>query len=85
MAAAKKKGKGKGPAPYNLEAMLRDAIEDKGWTCYAIGRDAGVSPTVVKRFLDGQSLTTTSLAKILDALNIRLAVVGAVKPKKKGT
>ncbi len=37
--------------PANLDEQLRQAIADSGLTHYAIGRDAGISPSVVDRFM----------------------------------
>jgi hypothetical protein len=74
----------KGPARYDFEAMLRESIEARCMTCYAIGQAAEVHPTVVSRFLAGGSITSSSMGKIVNALNIRYVEVGAVKIKTKG-
>lgn len=79
MASVKKKG----PARYDFEAMLRESIEARGMTCYAVGQAAEVHPTVVSRFLGGGSITSSSMSKIVDALNIRYVEVGTVKSKGK--
>lgn len=79
MASVKKKR----PARYDFEAMLRESIEARGMTCYAVGQASEVHPTVVSRFLAGGGITSTSMSKIVNALNIRYAEVGNVKGKGK--
>ena len=37
--------------PLDLADQLRQAIADSGLTHYSIGRDAGISPSVVDRFM----------------------------------
>jgi hypothetical protein len=72
----------KTPARYDFEVMLRESIESRGMTCYAVGQEAGVHPTIVSRFLAGGGITSSSMSKIVNALNIRYVEVGAVKKKR---
>jgi hypothetical protein len=37
--------------PANLDEQLRQAIADSGLTHYSLARDAGISPSVLDRFM----------------------------------
>jgi ribosome-binding protein aMBF1 (putative translation factor) len=78
--------KKKAPGRYDFETMLRESIESRGMTCYQIGQESGVHPTVISRFLKGPTgITSSSMSKIVNALNIRYVEVGTVKAKGKRT
>ena len=57
-----------------MDTTLRDAIRNSGLTHYRIGQMAGVSPTVIDRFISGArpDLRLSTAAKIADALGLEL-------------
>jgi Helix-turn-helix len=47
-------------------------------TSYALGRDAGVAPAVISRFLAGdRGLTMATADRVAEALGLRLVEVGS--------
>lgn len=66
----------KDPPRWGLSDQLREIIVSRGLTAYALGKAAGLAPTVVQRFLNREhSLTLTSADRIAAALGVRLAEV----------
>jgi transcriptional regulator with XRE-family HTH domain len=60
------------PAPM-ISEQLREAIRRRGLTAYKVAKDAGVSHTIVQRFLDGdRGLNLDSADKIARTLRLRL-------------
>jgi transcriptional regulator with XRE-family HTH domain len=60
------------PAP-TISEQLREAIRQRGLTAYKVAKDAGVSHTIVQRFLDGdRGLKLDSADKIARTLRLRL-------------
>jgi transcriptional regulator with XRE-family HTH domain len=56
-----------------ISEQLRDVIRRRGLTAYKVAKDAGVSHTIVQRFLDGdRGLKLDSADKIARALRLRL-------------
>ncbi|MGA2706428.1 MAG: helix-turn-helix transcriptional regulator [Isosphaeraceae bacterium] len=56
-----------------MSEQLRHAIRRRGLTAYKVAKDAGVSHTIVQRFLDGdRGLKLDSADKIARALRLRL-------------
>lgn len=77
----------KKPAPrenkHTLSRSLRDVIESRGLTAYALGQDSGVDATVIGRFLSGErDLRLGTADRIAAALGLRLVEVA--KPKGRG-
>ena len=65
--------------PERYADVLRRAIRDSGLTHYRIGKDAGVSPTILDRFMAGtRGLNLETASKIGMAIGLELA------PKAKG-
>ena len=53
--------------------VLRTAIRESGLTHYRIGKDAGVKPDQVARFVSGdRDLRFATAAKIMEALGLEL-------------
>lgn len=76
----KAKPKPKPPAPrpskHTLSYQLREVIEARGITAYALGQDAGVDPTVIGRFLAGErDLRLATADKLAQALGLRLVEI----------
>jgi transcriptional regulator with XRE-family HTH domain len=70
---------------HTLSAQLRDVIESRGLTSYALGRAAGVAPAVISRFVSGdRGLTMATADRVAEALGLRLVEVGSkgrVRPR----
>jgi hypothetical protein len=59
----------------DLTNSLRAAISRSGLTHYRIGLDAGVSPTVLDRFVHGKrDIRLTTAAKVCGVLGLELQV-----------
>jgi plasmid maintenance system antidote protein VapI len=59
--------------PRSVCDQLRDAIRDSGKTHYRIGKDAGLKPEIVARFVRGQrDITGQTFAKLAAALGLTL-------------
>lgn len=56
---------------YNAKRMAKD-ITRKGWQPVDLAREAGVAPSTVGRFLNGESQTARTAAKLADALGYDL-------------
>ena len=68
--------------PNDLGTRLREIIRGRGLTAYAVGRDAGIDPGMVQRFLTGQrDLRLGSAAKICATLGLRLVEGGRGRGK----
>jgi transcriptional regulator with XRE-family HTH domain len=66
-----------------LSKQLRDIIESRGMTAYALGQESGVDPTVIGRFLaDERDIRLGTADKLAAALGLRLVEVA--KPKGRG-
>ncbi len=78
----------KKPAPrenkHTLSRSLRDVIESREITPYALGKESGVDPTVISRFLSGErDLRLGTADKIAAALGLRLVEVARSKGRTK--
>lgn len=74
--------KKKAAVAYSLASEIKRAITSKGLTSYAVGQLAGVNPTLISRFLNGErGLTLASADKIIAGLGLRLVEDGKVKGK----
>ena len=68
---------------HTLSRQLRDVIESRGLTAYALGKQAEVDATVIGRFLSGErDLRMATADRIAAALGLRLVEVA--QPKGKG-
>jgi transcriptional regulator with XRE-family HTH domain len=71
-------------AKHTLSYQLREVIDARGLSAYAVGRDAGVDAAVVSRFLrEERGITLETADKIALALGLRL-VETAARPKGRG-
>jgi transcriptional regulator with XRE-family HTH domain len=62
---------------HSLSTQLKDIIESRGLTAYAVGRSAGVDPGVVQRFLSGErDIRLETADRIGAALGLRLVELG---------
>jgi hypothetical protein len=67
----------KEPEPVTVCDQLRAAIVESGKTHYRIGKDAGVKPEVVARFVGGmRDIRGETFAKIAAALGLELRKKG---------
>jgi hypothetical protein len=70
------------PAPrslsrHTLSGQLRDVIESRGLSAYALGKLAEVDPGVVSRFLTGErDIRMETADRLAVALGLRLVEVG---------
>src|SRR5262249_44516468 len=59
--------------PASIADVLRRAIVDQGYTAYALGRQTGVAPHVISKFLAGErGLNLETLERLASHLNLRL-------------
>ena len=73
-------GKARRPAPKpstpsarELPDQLRDAIAQRGVSCYQLGKAAQVDPSQIARFLSGErDITITTAGRLCTALQLRL-------------
>jgi hypothetical protein len=57
--------------------QLRDAIRNSGKTHYRVGKDAGIKPEIVARFVKGQrDITGRTLGKLAHTLGLELRRIG---------
>jgi len=69
---------------HTLSYQIREVIESRGITAYALGKEAGVDATVVGRFLSGErDLRLATADRIAAALGLRLVEVAA-RPRGRG-
>src|SRR3954469_18595559 len=61
----------------SISEQLRGAIVDRGLTAYRLGRETGIDPGLIQRFINGERDTRmkTPVARA-DALGLRLAESG---------
>jgi transcriptional regulator with XRE-family HTH domain len=85
--AKKPAPKKKREAPrQTIATQLRDLIESRGLTHYALGKLAEVSPAMISRFVSGErDLRFETAARLAAALNLRLVEVARVKGKGRST
>ena len=77
----------KPPAPrvdkHTLSYQIREVIEARGLTAYALGKESGVDATVVGRFMSGErDLRLATADKIAAALGLRL--IELARPRSRG-
>lgn len=66
----------------DLVEKMRDAIQQSGLTHYAIGKEAGIDPSVLDRFVSGErDIQLGTAAKITNVLGLALSSVK--KPGRK--
>ena len=72
-----------------LKAVAQQVVRlrrDRGWTQEQLAERADVSSRYLQRIERGrENLTLTTLAKIADALRIRVAELFATKPKRRAS
>jgi transcriptional regulator with XRE-family HTH domain len=68
-----------------IAEQLRDLINDRGLSGYALARSAGVNRSVVNRFLAGGGLTVDVLDAIAAALGLRLVETGRRGVPRRGS
>jgi len=65
------------PGKHGLRYQLREIVEARGLTAYALARRAGVDPGVVSRFLTGErDIRLETADRLAAALGLRLVEVG---------
>lgn len=71
-------GKARKAKPVGLADVLRAAITESGLTHYRIGKDSGVAPQIIDRFVSGErDLKLGTAEKLCEQLGLEL------KPKGK--
>jgi plasmid maintenance system antidote protein VapI len=66
----------KGKQPLTVCDQLRQAIDASGWTHYRVGKEAGIKPEIVARFVRGErDIRAETFAKIALALGLELTPV----------
>ncbi len=56
-----------------ITAQLKDAIRDSGRTHYDIGKEAGINPSQIDRFMSGdRGLHLKTAEKIIEVLGLEL-------------
>lgn len=72
-----------------IDKQLRQAIKRSGLTHYRIGKMAGVTPTMIDKFVAGRDVSLTTAAKLAAALALELTPAAqassATGAKRKGT
>jgi plasmid maintenance system antidote protein VapI len=67
-------------APPTVCDLLREAIRESGKTHYRVGKDAGIKPEIVTRFVRGErDITGKTFAKLATALGLTLVPAGERK------
>ncbi len=65
------------PGKHGLRYQLREIVEARGLTAYALGKRAGVDPGVVSRFLTGErDIRLETADRLAAVLGLRLVEVG---------
>ena len=71
-------------AEVGIDDQVKEIIASRGLTAYAVGKGAGVSHTVIGRWLKGErDITAITLRKIGLWLRVRVVEVGMSKPARK--
>ncbi len=66
-----------GKRPRTVCDQLRDAILKSGKTHYRVGKDAGIKPEIVTRFVRGErDIAGKTFAKLAAALGLTLVPAG---------
>lgn len=69
-------------ATVDIQDALRRAIIKSGKTHYRLGKDAGVAPEVIDRFVSGErDIRLVTAAKLADALRLQLTPKSARQRK----
>ncbi len=65
---------------HTVSQQLRDVIDSRGLTPYAVAKLAGIDPGMVARFVSGErDLRLETVDRIAQALGLRLVEVGRAK------
>jgi hypothetical protein len=67
--------KRKSPKRPLVSDQLRAAIRMSGVTVYKIGKDTGLDPRIIYRFLDGLHVTTATVDLLAERLGLTLVPV----------
>ncbi len=67
---------------HGLSSQLREIIASRGLSAYAAGKQSGVDPGVVQRFLTGaRDIRLETADRLASALGLRLVEVGRARPR----
>jgi transcriptional regulator with XRE-family HTH domain len=67
---------------HTVSQQLRDVIDSRGLTPYAVAKEAGIDPGMVARFVSGErDLRLGTVDRIAAALGLRLVEVGRSKAR----
>ncbi len=76
------------PGRHALSNQLREVIGSRGLTAYGLGKEAGVDPGVIQRFLNRErDVRLETVDRLAAALGLRLVEVarrGKGRPRKAG-
>jgi transcriptional regulator with XRE-family HTH domain len=70
---------------HTLSQQLRDVIDSRGLTAYAVAKAADIDPGMVARFVsDERDLRLATVDRVAAALGLRLVEVGRAKGRVRG-
>ena len=70
---------------HGLSGQLREIIASRGLTAYVAGKQSGVDPGVVQRFLSGsRDIRLATADRLAESLGLRLVEVGRPGPRGRG-
>ena len=58
-----------------IDEQLRDAVRGSGLSHYRVGKDAGLSPFTIDRFVAGREPRLLTAARIAEAVGMELVLV----------
>lgn len=67
----------------SMEYRIKEVMEERRLSCYAVARDAGLNPGIVKRWHEGKrGLSFDSAEAIVKALGLKLVEVEARRRRR---
>lgn len=67
----------------NHSDQLRRVISESGHSCNALGLSCGLSPRIIQRFVAGKAITSDSIDKLAEGLDLRLVELARPSRKRK--
>lgn len=63
-----------------LSEQIRDAITSSGLSLYRIAKESKLDPAALTRFMQGKSLTLTSVDRIAGVLGLKISISPPPRP-----